>query len=527
MARKQSKKVFISWSGDFSKDIASEFNKFLKKIFGNKTWLSFESISMGVDWARCIAEEIEKDSCGLILVTKENVSAPWLYFEAGALAKRKNAQVIPIYFGIERDNIFNTPLFLRQSVEIPDKDYIWGDAIKKDILRVLVSIKDSLHIKLHKKKLVELLDQHFSKFISKIDFLYDKHMFSQITDMHYETMGKLLRACDRNHEVVFFNIQTDVASWFNPYMQIHLAMHDSSSRRQQLDELRGSIDYFVYGQGRHNNLRKHFSSPASRIMFIPEKDENLIKGIKKNDNPYRKLIELALIHIFMATPLAIITLDDFVRIARQGNNKDFFNEEVEKILGIPKIIGDTSINVNKAYTSLKTNLDRMKIRSGTITPSIDFAVFRDENGNCKEIWGGSVDRFGEGVYFPINDDIHTKTNKKSNNFDPDNPGLTLSITSDGIKKGYKEKLISFSEIMIKAIFEDNPERSDKYHYICANSKVQGIFNKLNPILRAFNPPKNWHGNDFVRHIKQDFNSIDTIAKTDAIKRFENVAGGIK
>lgn len=48
--------------------------------------MSAEDISAGMRWSPTIAGELAAADFGIIVVTRENVAAPWLQFEAGALS---------------------------------------------------------------------------------------------------------------------------------------------------------------------------------------------------------------------------------------------------------------------------------------------------------------------------------------------------------------------------------------------------------------------------------------------------------
>jgi len=52
-----------------------------------KPWMSKPDIEKGARWALDLAEELEKTSVGIICLTPENLTAPWILFEAGALSK--------------------------------------------------------------------------------------------------------------------------------------------------------------------------------------------------------------------------------------------------------------------------------------------------------------------------------------------------------------------------------------------------------------------------------------------------------
>ena len=100
-------KVFISWSGERSKYLASYFNDFLKEVFESiEPWMSSADISAGKRWSPEVAKELEESDLGILFLTPENVSAPWIMFEAGALAKKLEiAKVIPLLFDLEISDI--------------------------------------------------------------------------------------------------------------------------------------------------------------------------------------------------------------------------------------------------------------------------------------------------------------------------------------------------------------------------------------------------------------------------------------
>ncbi|MBC9070659.1 toll/interleukin-1 receptor domain-containing protein [Thauera sp. CAU 1555] len=96
-------KVFISWSGEKSKAIASIFKDWIPAVVqAAKPYFSPNDIEKGSRWSSEIAKELEESSIGLICLTDDNLQAPWLMFEAGALSKSMDkARVCPMLFGVE------------------------------------------------------------------------------------------------------------------------------------------------------------------------------------------------------------------------------------------------------------------------------------------------------------------------------------------------------------------------------------------------------------------------------------------
>jgi hypothetical protein len=95
-------KVFLSWSGDSSKAVASALYEWLPAIFPDVAfWMSTRDIQAGQRWKAELDQQLESLDCGIICVVPGNTVAPWLLFEAGALSKSvTTARVVPYCLGI-------------------------------------------------------------------------------------------------------------------------------------------------------------------------------------------------------------------------------------------------------------------------------------------------------------------------------------------------------------------------------------------------------------------------------------------
>ena len=69
--------------------------------------MSGTDIEPGARWSNAIAEELDAISIGIVCVTRENQSSPWLNFEAGALAKRliDQARVVPLLIDLTPSDV--------------------------------------------------------------------------------------------------------------------------------------------------------------------------------------------------------------------------------------------------------------------------------------------------------------------------------------------------------------------------------------------------------------------------------------
>jgi hypothetical protein len=97
-------RVFMSWSGERSRRLALALQSWIPQalhpIRREDVWVSDRNIEPGQPWARVLGEVLGETRIGLLCLTPENRRAPWIQFEAGALAKHlERAKVIPVLFG--------------------------------------------------------------------------------------------------------------------------------------------------------------------------------------------------------------------------------------------------------------------------------------------------------------------------------------------------------------------------------------------------------------------------------------------
>jgi hypothetical protein len=126
-------KVFISWSGEKSRDVANALREWLPQVLhAIDPFVSSKDIRAGTRWQAEIAGELDKTDFGLICVTQENQGAEWLNFEAGALAKSvESSRVVPLAIDLSPADIAN-PLGQFQAMRLT----------KADVTEVLISINE-------------------------------------------------------------------------------------------------------------------------------------------------------------------------------------------------------------------------------------------------------------------------------------------------------------------------------------------------------------------------------------------------
>jgi hypothetical protein len=91
-------RVFISWSGERSHQVAVALRDWIPSVIQTvEPWISSADVEKGSRWSNEIARELANSSVGIICLTVENLTAPWLLFEAGALSKTLEASFVTPY----------------------------------------------------------------------------------------------------------------------------------------------------------------------------------------------------------------------------------------------------------------------------------------------------------------------------------------------------------------------------------------------------------------------------------------------
>jgi hypothetical protein len=143
-------KVFVSWSGKKSRDVARAFGDWLPLVLhAIEPFVSAKDIRAGTRWQAEIAKELDDTDFGLICVTKENQNAEWLNFEAGALAKSVNSsRVVPLAVDLSPADIAN-PLGQFQAMRLT----------REDIGEVLASMNEACSSPIEEANLGKAVDK--------------------------------------------------------------------------------------------------------------------------------------------------------------------------------------------------------------------------------------------------------------------------------------------------------------------------------------------------------------------------------
>jgi hypothetical protein len=116
-------KVFLSWSGETSRRLAEALREWLPAVLqAVEPWMSAADIDKGARWSADIAGELEQAKVGVLCLTRDNLAAPWVLFEAGALSKTlQKTYVCPYLLGLRPADL-RGPLVQFQAAEATEAD---------------------------------------------------------------------------------------------------------------------------------------------------------------------------------------------------------------------------------------------------------------------------------------------------------------------------------------------------------------------------------------------------------------------
>ena len=117
-------KIFVSWSGELSRQIAEVLKKWIPCIIQSvEVFFSPEDIEKGDNWDKTISTELSECNYGIICLTTDNTTAPWINFEAGAIAKSLDSKVTALMINVKPSDI-KGPLSRYQATKFEKDDFL-------------------------------------------------------------------------------------------------------------------------------------------------------------------------------------------------------------------------------------------------------------------------------------------------------------------------------------------------------------------------------------------------------------------
>lgn len=183
-------RIFISWSGNRSRALATALHRWLPIVLQNtQPWMSSADIRSGERWGTEVATQLENCDFGLLCITADNLNSPWILFEAGALSKSvEKGRVVPVVLDLDVSDI-----------TFPLGQFQARKADEQSIKALVRDINKSSSIKLEEPNLEAALDAlwpDLSKRISDIPPSTDKRAAKRSTEDILEELVSTVRRLD-------------------------------------------------------------------------------------------------------------------------------------------------------------------------------------------------------------------------------------------------------------------------------------------------------------------------------------------
>jgi hypothetical protein len=159
LAEGTSVRLFLSWSGERSRIVAHALYDLLPLVlYYVEPWFSEADIDAGRSWLHSLTEELAKTDFGIACITPENVNAPWILFEAGAMAMSpRTCKVIPLLVGVDARELPG-PLALFQAQRIG----------QTGLSKVISSLQGSAGQPIPESRAQRLFDKFWPEFEKKL-----------------------------------------------------------------------------------------------------------------------------------------------------------------------------------------------------------------------------------------------------------------------------------------------------------------------------------------------------------------------
>ena len=142
------------WSGERSRAVAELLKDWIPDVLQDvDTWMS-PDIEAGARWSREIDERLSNTDFGVSCLNRENLRAPWILFEAGALAKKVDeARMVPYLMDDLSPTDLEPPLGLFHAQR-------WNE---QGTHQLIVSLNKSLKRKLEPERLDRIFGANWSR----------------------------------------------------------------------------------------------------------------------------------------------------------------------------------------------------------------------------------------------------------------------------------------------------------------------------------------------------------------------------
>jgi len=192
--------IFFCWSGSLSLAVAEILQEWIPDVLQLvRPFLSTENIRKGALWRLEIGQQLQKAPFGIACMTRENLTAPWVHFEAGAIARDlEESHVAVLLIDISKDDIVS-PLNDFQYTVLTDK---------ADVLRLIKTVNSAgPDNHLDEPRLERNFEKHWPDLEARVDAALTQHQTAPAPTKQDPVLQKL----DDIHELLRSQVRSAAA----------------------------------------------------------------------------------------------------------------------------------------------------------------------------------------------------------------------------------------------------------------------------------------------------------------------------
>lgn len=227
-------KVFISWSGELSQSIAEHLKKWIPCIIQSvDIFFSPEDIEKGENWDSKISQVLSECKYGIICLTSQNVAAPWINFEAGAIAKSLDSRVSCLMVDIKPSDI-RGPLSRYQATNLD----------KKDMFQLISEINKATEQPLDTSRLTNAFDAMWAQLDQEMTGVLKTHSTPQKEKTGNDPMEEILQLLRKVSSIISSPSDLLPPDYFDflRERQSEFTRMNSTSQRELIDSILEWLD---------------------------------------------------------------------------------------------------------------------------------------------------------------------------------------------------------------------------------------------------------------------------------------------
>nr|WP_319376187.1 hypothetical protein [uncultured Methanoregula sp.] len=321
--------VFLSWSGERSKETAESLKKYIHLIVQAVSPVISTDIEKGTRWFSTLSKTLDETNFGICCLTQDNLTSPWLLFEAGAMSKsRDTSRLWTFLLDIEY-----------KEIEYPLAQFQHTEFIEADFFKMITSINDLIpapEAKLSEGELKTSFDKFWPDLESELNKIKKKKVSSPKPSRDTRDMVSEILEISRKQD--------------NLIEQLTRRVEDCCKNISGMRSYRRAPDNVLDVTNYNNRSSESFSMPWEnfRLNIDPDYMKKITDSMKMNIDPdYMKKI----------TESMKVNIDpDYLKKITESMKVNIDPDYMKKITDSMKVNIDPDY-LKKITESMKVNID--------------------------------------------------------------------------------------------------------------------------------------------------------------------------